>query len=124
MASEQALVVIDMIAGADLSAGQYYFVTLATDGQVDLTGSAGGTSIGILQNKPSAAGEVAQVGVFGVSKCKAGATITADDKLQSTAAGKADVAASGDHVVAHAMEGAVDGDVFRVLVGYSEHILA
>jgi len=35
-------------AGGDLSAGQFKFVTLAADGQVDITASAGGNAIGVL----------------------------------------------------------------------------
>lgn len=123
MATEQGGKDITVEAGADLSAGQYRFVTMASDGQVDLTASAGGTAIGILQNDPDAAGKSAVVRVSGSSKLVAGATITPDDKIQSDASGDGIVAASGDHVLAHALEDAVDNDVFEVIL-ISAHILA
>jgi hypothetical protein len=123
MASDQGGKDISIEAGADLSAKQYRFVTLASDGQVDATSSAGGTALGILQNKPNAAGQIAVVRIEGCSKLVAAAAITPDDKIQSDAAGEADVAATGDHVLAHALEGADDGDVFEVAL-VSKHILA
>jgi hypothetical protein len=124
MAVYQQGIDITVQAGGDLSSHQYKFVTMASDGQVDLTASAGGTALGILQNKPDAAGKAAVVRIFGGSKLELGATITPDDKLQSTAAGVGDVAASGDHVLAQALEGGASGEVIEVVVGLSAHILA
>lgn len=116
---------ITVEAGADLSSLQYTFVTMASDGQVDGTTSAGGTALGVLQNAPDAAGKAAVVRVVGPTKLVAGATITPDDKLQSTTAGKADVAASGDHVLGQALANADSGDVFSAFVNcVGAHILA
>jgi len=122
MATDQGGKDITVQAGADLSASQYCFVEMASDGQVDVVASAGGHAIGILQNKPDAAGKAARVRISGSSKLVAGATITPDDKIQSTNAGKADVAASGDHVLAHALEDADSGDVFEVIL-VSAHVI-
>jgi hypothetical protein len=126
MASDQGTVIdITLEAGADLSAGQYRFVTLAADGQVDLTGSAGGTALGVLQNKPDAAGKAAVIRVVGVSKLVAAGTITPDDKLQSDASGDALAAATGDHVLAQALANADDNDVFPAFINcVGAHILA
>ena len=123
MALQEVLVSITVEAGGDLSAGQFHFVDVATDGQVDLVASAGGKAIGVLQNDPSAAGRAATVTVAGVSKVVAGATIAAGNKIQSTATGTADVAAVGDHVLGIAMTGGASGDVISVLL-ISQHILA
>lgn len=123
MAVEESVVSITIEAGGDLSAGQYKFVTLASDGQVDLTASAGGAALGVLQNAPAAAGEPAQVAIAGRVKVTAGGTITAGDKVQSDASGDALLAATGDHVLGYAAESAVDGDVFAVIL-VSQHLLA
>ena len=42
------------VAGEDLSSAQFKFVTLESDGQVDLADSAGENCIGVLMNKPTA----------------------------------------------------------------------
>ena len=44
-------------AGEDLSAAQFKFVTLESDGQVDLADAAGENCIGVLLNNPDAAGK-------------------------------------------------------------------
>ena len=123
MSTSEAIHAISVEAGADLSAGQYLFVEIATDGQIDLVGSAGGSAIGVLYDKPSAAGRAARVVIGGVAKVEAGGTVTAADKVQSTAAGKAITAASSDHVLGRALTSGVDGDIIRVLLT-NNHILA
>ena len=123
MAVEESVVSITIEAGADLSAGQYKFVTLASDGQVDLTASAGGPAIGVLQNAPNAAGVAATVAISGRVKVTAGGTIAAGAKVQSDASGDALTAASGDHVLGIALESAVDGDIFAIAL-INQHILA
>jgi len=101
-------------AGGDLSAAQFKFVSLAADGQVDVTASAGGNAIGVLLNNPSAAGYAATVVVSGDVMVKAGGTITAGDQIQSNATGEALLAATGDVVLGYARESAVDGQVMRI----------
>jgi hypothetical protein len=123
MAVEESVVSITIEAGADLSAGQYKFVTVASDGQVDLTASAGGAAIGVLQNAPDAAGVPATVAIAGRVKVTAGGTVAAGNKVQSDASGDAIVAASGDTVLGYALQAADDGDVFAIAL-ISQHILA
>lgn len=101
-------------AGGDLSADQFKFVSLAADGQVDVTASAGGNAIGVLLNNPSAAGYAATVVVSGDVMVKAGGTITAGDQIQSSATGEALLAATGDVVLGYARESAVDGQLMRI----------
>jgi hypothetical protein len=123
MANEEAVVCITIEAGGDLSAGQFKFVTLANDGQVDLTASAGGEAIGVLQNKPSAAGRAATVAVYGVTKVIAGDTVAAGAKVQSDASGLAITAASAGHVLGVAITGGAVNEVISILL-LSHHILA
>lgn len=114
--TEQNLSCITMEAGQDLSSKQYYFVSLASDGQIDPTGD-GASAEGVLQNAPSAAGYSATVGISGVSQVVAGAAITRGDSVASGSAGKAKTAASGNRVLGIALSAAAaDGDIIRVLL--------
>lgn len=63
-------------AAADLSTSQYCVVYLSTENTVSLASSTTATPFGILQNKPSAAGDAAAVCVFGITKVKFGETLT------------------------------------------------
>lgn len=114
---------ITLEAGADLSAGQFKFVLVASDGQVDLVASAGGDADGVLLNDPDAAGKAATVAYAGRVKVVAGGTVAAGAKVQSDASGDAITAASGDHVLGKCLVGGADGELIEVLLG-SNHILA
>ena len=101
------------VAGSDLTAAQFKFVSLAADGQVDVTASAGGNAIGILTNNPDV-GQAATVTVTGGYMVEAGGTITAGDQIQSSATGTALLAATGDVVLGYALEDAVVGQIMRI----------
>jgi len=101
------------VAGEDLSAAQFKFVTLEADGQIDLADSAGERALGVLLNKPTA-GAAATVAMTGKVMVEAGASVTAGDQLQTDAAGDAITAASGDVVMGYALEDAVDGQIFAM----------
>lgn len=75
-------------AGADLSAKQFTFVTIAADGDVEANTTAGALVPGVLQNKPLENQE-ASVAYGGVSKVVAGDTVAAGDFVRSNTAGKA-----------------------------------
>jgi len=108
--------VITLEAGQDLSAKQYYFVSLASDGQVDPTGAGLGVD-GVLQDDPAVAGYGALVMINGVSKVVAGAVITRGADVASDASGKAVASTSGDYIVGTALEAATaDGDIIAVLI--------
>ena len=70
MAWEQSKTTITLEAASDLSAKQYYFVAVDSDGKAALTGDDG-NPIGVLQNTPEA-GEAATICVGGVTKCYVG----------------------------------------------------
>lgn len=101
-------------AGEDLSSAQFKFVTLEADGQVDLADAAGERAIGVLLNKPDAAGKAATVAMTGKVMVEAGASVTAGDQIQTNAAGEAIEAAAGDVVMGYALEDAVDGQIFAM----------
>jgi hypothetical protein len=124
MALESNLTCVTLEAGGDLSAGQFRFVELAADAQVDLVAAAGGDAVGVLQNDPSAAGRAATVAVLGVSKVVAGAAVAAGARVQSDDEGRALAAASGDVVLGRALTAAsAAGEVIEVLL-LSTHVTA
>lgn len=112
-------------ADADLTAQQYSAVSLvaanATTGYgqggaaVELPAASGTAALGILQNNPQL-GEAAAVMVHGVSKAKAGETITIGQLLMSLPSGKLGVATSSKYAIAQALEDAANNDIFTVLL--------
>jgi hypothetical protein len=117
MGYELAQTCVSLVAAADLSALQFTFVIVDGDGKAAANISAGGWAFGVLQNKPIA-GETAQVAIAGVTKIVAGATITPDDKIMSTNAGKADVAVAaaspGNFARGQALEGGASGEIITM----------
>lgn len=104
MSGENSLTSITVPANADLSAGQYCFVTVNSSGKVALTGD-GGQADGILQNDPDAADRAATVAIAGVSYIKAGSGgLTAGDQVASGANGVGITAGSADYVMGKALE--------------------
>lgn len=102
------------IAGQDLSAKQYHFVVIATDGQIDPSGD-GAMANGVLQNNPSAAGQAAAVATIGSTRVVAGAAFEEGVLLAANSVGRANAATSGEYILAIAKEqAAADGDIVRV----------
>ena len=64
------------VAGESLTAKQFHFVKLHTDGLVYACAADTDNPVGILQNKP-ASGEMAEVMLFGISKLASNAALTA-----------------------------------------------
>lgn len=98
------------VAAADLSAKQFYAVTIDSDGKVALPTAQGQRTFGILQNDPES-GKVAEVGFEGRSKYIAGGTIAAGDQLTTDSGGKLVTAYGSDRVVGIALRSAVVNDV-------------
>jgi len=118
LAFEEALRCISLPANADLSTKQYFFVKVTNSsgtGRAAVAGD-GEHAIGVLQNKPDAANEVATIAISGVSKVSAGGTITAGQPVASDAAGEAVAAATGDIILGTALLSADDGDLVPVLL--------
>lgn len=115
MATNDNLQVISLEAGADLSAKQYYFVTVAADGQVDPTGD-GLAADGVVQNDPAAAGRAATVGVSGRTKVVAGGVVTAGDEVASDTSGRAVTAATGDIILGRALSTSANaGEIISII---------
>ena len=101
------------IAGEDLSSAQFKFVTLESDGQVDLADAAGENCIGVLINDPAAA-EAATVVMSGKVMVTAGGTIAAGAAVATDAAGAAVTASTGNIVMGYATEAAVNGQIIAI----------
>jgi hypothetical protein len=116
MAYENHLQCVTLPASADLSAAQFKVVTVNASGQAAVA-NATALAVGVLQNKPTAAGQAATVAFGGVTKVTAGAAITAGARVTADANGNAIAAATaGDAVLGVALTGAASGDVFPVLI--------
>lgn len=104
-------------AAADLSGNQFYGVKLTAAHTVNVAGN-GEKIVGVLQNKPAAAGNAATVVLDGITKAVAGAAISVGDEVSLDANGKFVTAAIGDTVAGVAVDAAsADGDVISVVLG-------
>jgi hypothetical protein len=96
MAYEIGLTTITAEAGQDLSAKQFYFGTIAADGQVDPTAAAAAAD-GVIMGKPDAAGKVFPLATQPgqVVKVVAGAAVARGALLEADASGRAVTQAAG-----------------------------
>ena len=101
------------IAGVDLSAAQFKFVTLESDGKVDLADAAGENAIGVCLVGAAAEAAVT-VCVSGSVMVEAGGVIAAGAAVQTGADGTALTAAAGDVVLGYAREAGVDGQIIEI----------
>ena len=88
MAYEIDVLDVSFKAAADLSSYQYCFVELSADNTVAKFGTASSIAIGVLQNKPTAAGQAARVRVLGVSRVRASDDETYGAKIGATTDGE------------------------------------
>jgi hypothetical protein len=82
------------VAGADLSALQYYFVKLSTTDTVVVCAAATDVPIGILQNAPTS-GQEATIMVTGISKVNSNAALSIGDLIGTAGDGQADAKVPG-----------------------------
>jgi hypothetical protein len=106
---------ITLVAGADLSAQQYRAVKINSSGLAIMANATDLNQIGILQDKP-ASGQVGTVRTEGITKARAGAAVTAGDRVTSDANGSLIVATTGRQVMGIALTSAVNNDIFTVLL--------
>lgn len=104
-------------AAADLSSYQYRFVKMNGDNEVTYS-TANAKTVGILMNKPDAAGKPAEVyGPGSYAKLKINETVAVGNLLTSTATGLGEVVdAAGEFCGAIAMQAGVQNDVIEVMV--------
>lgn len=110
---------VTLVAGADLSALQYYFVKLNSSGQAVACAAATDVPVGVLQNAPTS-GQEAEVLVVGGTKIVAGAAITLPSAIGTGATGKAVALATTDttkYVVGSLITAsAADGNIVTAVV--------
>jgi len=115
--NEQYHKLTGLLAGADLSTYQYYYVMLDANGVVQLANLQVG-SLGILLNKPTS-GQACDIAGFGsIVGAHGGATFAAGDVLmvETGDPGKLIKATDGLAVVAQALEAGADGTRSMVLL--------
>lgn len=122
MATQERPICISFAAGADLSSNQFRIMGIAADGQIDAETDGGADNpgiVGILQNKPTAAGQGAEVAVGGISKFEAGAAVDEGEWVVPVAGGRGSALAAGgsSYVVGLCVGGASgSGAIGEVLV--------
>lgn len=117
MALQQEVRSLSLPASADLSASQFCFVTIDSNGRIELP-AAGADAVGVLQDKPDALDRAGQVGMLNMSgrlKVVSGATMAAGVKVQSDGSGHAIAALTGDHVLGTTLKSSVSGDLVEIL---------
>lgn len=105
------------IAAADLSAGQHKFVEQTAANTVNVCNSLGEAAIGILENKPDAAGKAAAVWMVskgGKAKVMLSATIAAGVEVTTAADGRAVTAATGHRVLGRLLEGGDANEIVAI----------
>lgn len=103
-------------AGADLSSNQYHFVSVSADGQVDGTGD-GEVALGVLKNKPNAAGRAASIQVSGITKVRVGTGgATRGVPGASDANSEAVDAATGDVIMGEFLEAGSAGEIVAFMI--------
>jgi hypothetical protein len=109
---------ISVEASADLSASQYKFVDINADGQIAVVATKGAKCVGVLQDKPSAAGRAGAVAVGNVCKVAAGAAVDAGTEVICDTTGRAIAKdAAGQFVMGTARETATAaGDIIAVMI--------
>ena len=114
MASSNLGYIFSRAAAADLSAKQFYAMTVDSSSEIAVAGAAANIA-GILQNKP-VAGVAASVQTDRISKAVAGALVAAGAFLEIDSSGRFITLASGISV-AQALSGAAAADdLFTVLL--------
>lgn len=110
---------ITLVAAADLSTKQYYFVKLDSNGKAALCSGATDKPIGILQNAPVSGAE-AEVVVSGGSKVNAGGTLDEGNSIGTDANGKAVALVQGTdttkYIVGQVLSAGASGEIVTVVI--------
>jgi hypothetical protein len=101
MAFEKGGLIVNFEANADLSAKQYRAVKMVTGSKVDVCSAATDVAVGILQNKPSAAGQTADVMIFGLSKVDSDAALAVGNLISTSSDGQLQVAVATNYPIGH-----------------------
>jgi len=120
MGSENLGLDIPFKAARDLSGNQYFGVYLSANDTVDLPNSGVLSCVGVLQDKPAAAGRGARVRFLGVTKVRAGDTLAIDDRVTMTATGYFVKASSGLASFGLVKVSAASGYIAEVILGLGQ----
>ncbi len=102
-------------AATDLSTNQYRFMAIDTNGDVGLPATTATAILGVLQNKPTVAGQAASIMINGISKITAPASTVAEgDIVQASTLGQAVAHATGGNAIGRIVGGS-SGGAGRVL---------
>lgn len=115
MSTDNRILTVSYVAGADLSALQYQAVKMNTSGQIVPVTAITDLVFGILQNAPES-GQVASVAVEGISNVVLGGTLNAGVAVGSGATGKAVADASTNYTLGILTEGGADTEIGSVLL--------
>lgn len=108
-------------AYADKSAYLHHFMQMTTTDFTFTLCGAGIAPLGILQNKPAAAGRAGQIRRVGISKLILGGTVVAGSYIKSDANGHGVVAdTNNDNYGAMCLEGGDAADTVTVLMEFGE----
>jgi len=80
---------ITLEAAADLSAQQYRFVKLDTNGRVAAIAAVTDIPVGVLQNKPTGLGEMAEILVVGITKVRGDVDLARGNQIGCSVDGEA-----------------------------------
>ena len=111
---------VTLVAGADLSALQYYFVKINSSGQAVACAAATDIPIGVLQNAPTS-GQEAEVLIVGGTKIVAGAAIGEGALVGTGSTGKAVALVAGTDTTKYVVgtlltESAADANIVTAVV--------
>jgi len=101
LAWEKNQIIHGMKAADDLSTKQYYLVKQTAMDTVDVCAAVTDIPCGVLQNKPSVAGQAAEVCVFGFTKVSSDEALTYGALIASSADGQAQVSTAGSDGTAY-----------------------
>lgn len=108
------------LAGEDLSEKKWHFVTLETDGKVDIADADAEDCIGVAMTNPNAENKAVTVALWGIVKVEAGGTIAIGDEIATNNAGEAidknDSASATARTLGVALSGAADGEYVEILL--------
>ena len=93
-------------ASGDMTADQYKFVVINSDGEVEVV-AEGAAADAVLLNKPYGKRNAATLMVLGRTKTRLASAVTAGDPIAVAANGFAKAAATGNIIVATAIESGV-----------------
>lgn len=109
------------LTGANQAGNQYRAVVISGARQAGLSNANNGTVVGVLQNKPQAAGNAATIGIGGISKVAMATNISAGQAVFAAADGRGSNSNSSGLKLGEAVEtSTVVGSLVPVLLQLSE----